>query len=410
MSDRPDILCLTHRVPFPPDKGDRIRTYHILRYLSQRANVHLACLADEPVDVRTRAALAELTSRLAIVPLGRWSRSLRALSSLLVGRTASEGAFRSPRLRTILRDWCEETRFHAVFASASSLVPYLQLPEVRPIPAVIDLIDVDSQKWLDYGAASRGLRSWLYRVEGCRLRRLEQLLPTWARAVTLVSEAEADLYRSFCAQGSVHSVCNGVDLDYFQPQLPTAGPTCVFVGALDYRPNVDGATWFCREVWPELRRRVPDVKVSLVGRNPAPAVYRLAEIDGVEVVGQVPDVRPYVARASVAVVPLQIARGVQNKVLEAMAMEKSVVVSPAALEGLAAKPGVHLVTASTQSEWVGAIQCLLADADMRQCLGGAARLYVEEHHRWARCLDPLSALLDLSVEPAQQMQICHAAL
>src|SRR5437588_285716 len=252
-----NILCLTHRVPFPPDKGDRIRTWHILRYLSQRANVHLACLADEPIDAGARAALAEVTRRIAIVPLGRWSRRLRALGSLLVGRTASVGAFHAPGLRAVLREWCKETRFQAVFASASSLVPYLQLPESRALPAVIDLIDVDSQKWLDYAAASRGLRSRLYRLEGHRLRCLEESLPTWARAVTLVSEAEADLYRSFCAPGPVHAVGNGVDLDYFLPQPPATAPTCVFVGALDYRPNVEGASWFCREVWPELRRRCP---------------------------------------------------------------------------------------------------------------------------------------------------------
>ena len=406
MSDRPDILCLTHRVPFPPDKGDRIRTYHILRYLAQRANVHLACLADEPVDVKTRAALAEFTSRLAIVPLRRLSRNLRTLGSLLIGRTASEGAFRSSKLRTILRGWCDETRFHAVFASASSLVPYLRLPEMRPIPAVIDLIDVDSQKWLDYAAASRGPRSWLYRLEGRRLRGLEESLPTWARAVTLVSEAEADLYRTFCTPGPVHAISNGVDLDYFQPQLPAAEPTCVFVGALDYRPNVDGATWFCREVWPEVRRRCPDAKVSLVGRKPVSAVCRLGAISGIEVVGQVPDVRPYLARASVAVVPLLIARGVQNKVLEAMAMEKAIIASPAALEGLEAKAGVHMLTASTITEWIGAIRCLFADADLRQRLGGAARLFVEDHHRWARCLGLFGSLMDLPKEPAHARQAC----
>jgi sugar transferase (PEP-CTERM/EpsH1 system associated) len=398
MSNRPDILCLIHRVPFPPDKGDRIRTYHILRYLAQRANVHLACLADEPVDEGVRAALTKLTKRLAIVPLGRWSRHLRTLGSLLVGRTASEGAFSAPALRDVVRGWCRDTRFQAVVASASSLVPYVQLAELRDIPAVIDLIDVDSQKWRDYAEASRGPRSWLYALEARRLRCLEQPLPTWARAVTLVSEAEAGLYRKFCAPGQVRAVGNGVDLDYFQPQAPATERRCVFVGALDYRPNVDGATWFCREVWPEVRRRLPDATIALVGRNPAPAVCRLAAIEGVDLIGQVPDVRPHVARASVAVVPLQIARGVQNKVLEAMAMEKAVVVSPPSLEGLAARPGADLLTASSVADWVDAIQRLFADPGLRQRLGTAARAYVEEHHHWDRCLEPFGVLLELPQE------------
>jgi len=228
----PDVLCLTHRVPFPPDKGDRIRTFHILRYLSQRANVHLACLADEPVDAQVRTALQKLIRTLAIVPLGRWSRHLRTLGSLLMGRTASEGAFSAPELRAVVRAWCRQTRFHAVLASASSLVPYLRLPELCGIPAVVDLIDVDSQKWLDYAAASGAPRSWLYRLEGRRLRQLERRLPSWARAVTLVSDAEAALYRQFCTAGPVCAIGNGVDLDYFQPQQAATGPKCIFVGTI----------------------------------------------------------------------------------------------------------------------------------------------------------------------------------
>src|SRR5262249_31571633 len=151
------------------------------------------------------------------------------------------------------------------------------------------------------------------------------------RAVTLVSEAEADLYRTFCAPGEVHAATNGVDLDYFRPQpRQAAEQACVFVGALDYRPNVDAACWFCGEVWPEVPRRRPRAQVWLVGRRPTAAVQRLGEVPGVCVVGQVPDVRPYVARAALAVVPLRIARGVQNKVLEAMAMARPVVASPQA--------------------------------------------------------------------------------
>lgn len=403
---RPNILCLVHRVPFPPDKGDRIRTFHLLQYLSGRANIHLACLADEPVNDYSRAALHNLASRVAIVPLGRWSRRLRIMGSVLRGHTASEGAFSTPKLRDVLCEWCAETRFDAVLASASSLVPYLRLPELRGIPAVIDLIDVDSQKWLDYAAASRGPHSWLYRLEGRRLRGIEKELPSWARAVTLVSEAEADLYRRFCAKGTVRAVGNGVDLDYFQPQPQATAPQCVFVGALDYRPNVDGATWFCREVWPEVRRRRPDARLSLVGRNPAPAVCRLAAIPGVELVGQVPDVRPYVTQAAVAVVPLQIARGVQNKVLEALAMSRAAVVSPQSLEGLGAQAGVDLLAASSVSEWVESILRLFADPGLRLQLGVAGRRYVEENHRWDRCLEPFGPLLGLPSKSTQGKRKC----
>jgi sugar transferase (PEP-CTERM/EpsH1 system associated) len=398
MNDRrhANVLYLVHRVPYPPDKGDRIRAFQLLRYLSRHADVHLACLADEPVEAHTLDVLRQYARRVSIVPLGRWSRWVRALGSLAAGRTVSDGAFRSPELRAVLREWVGDTRFDAAVASASSLVPYLRLPEFRSVPAVIDLVDVDSQKWLDYAEASRGPRAWLYRLEGRRLRRLEQTLPTWARAITLVTQAEVDLYRGFASGGVVRAVGNGVDLQYFQPQEQDTEPACVFVGALDYRPNVDGACWFCREVWPEIQRRRPDAKTYLVGRRPVPAVRRLAELPGIEVVGQVPDVRPYLARAAVVVAPLQIARGVQNKVLEALAMAKATVASPLALEGLTAEAGVHLLQASSGPGWVEAILRLLADPSLRQQLGTAGRRFVEAHHHWDRCLEPFRALLGLA--------------
>jgi sugar transferase (PEP-CTERM/EpsH1 system associated) len=273
---------------------------------------------------------------------------------------------------------------------------------LQDVPAVIDLIDVDSQKWLDYAEADRGPRAWLYRTEGCRLRRLERGIADWARAVTLVSEAEAELYHRSCPGASAHAISNGVDLDAFRPGPgPLAGEQgCVFVGALDYRPNVDGAIWFSREVWPEIRRHHPRATLALVGRRPTPAVRRLAEQPGIEVVGQVPDVRPYVAKAAVALAPLRIARGIQNKVLEALAMGKAVVASPQALVGLRAQPGVHALAASTPREWADAVSRLLENESLRQQLGSAGRRYVEDHHRWDTCLEPFATLLGLPTELA----------
>ena len=391
----PAVLCLAHRTPYPPDKGDRIRTYHLLRFLAGRARVHLACLADEPAGEEVEAGLRRFCERVAVVPVGRWARKARALLSLARGGTATEGAFDSPGLRRVVRQWAREVPYHAALVSASSLVPYLRLPELARVPAVIDLMDVDSQKWLDYAAAGRGPSAWLYRTEGRRLRRLEEDLPAWARAVTLVGEAEADLYRAFCRPGTVRAVTNGVDLDYFRPGPAADGPGCVFVGALDYLPNVDGSTWFCREVWPEVLRRRPGAKLLLVGRRPAPAVRRLADLPGVELVGQVPDVRPHVYRAAVTVVPLRIARGIQNKALESLAMARPTVVSSPVLGGLRAEPGTHLLRADAPAEWVEAVLRLFDDRELGRRLGVAGRRYVEENHRWEVCLAPFAELLGL---------------
>jgi sugar transferase (PEP-CTERM/EpsH1 system associated) len=396
-ASRPRILYVTHRVPFPPDKGDRIRCFHILRFLAARADVYLVSLADEPLHADAEAVLGQLCREVRVVPLDsrRWLRSLCSLAS---GRTVSEGAFWSPEVSRILRSWARQMRFDATLASASSVAPYLMQPSLRECPAVIDLMDVDSQKWLDYGSSTRAPRSWLYRLEGTRLRRLERQLAQWARAVLLVAQSEADLFHRHCPGGQVHAVTNGVDLDYFVPASSAAEEParCVFVGALDYLPNVDGTTWFCREVWPEVRRRWPQARLALVGRSPTPEVQALAGIAGVEVVGPVPDVRPQVARASVTVVPLRIARGVQNKVLESLAMGKATVVSPPPLGGLGVAPGEHLLLARSTAEWVDCLTQLFQGPALRRQLGVAGRAYAERHHSWDHCLAPLIGLLGLS--------------
>jgi sugar transferase (PEP-CTERM/EpsH1 system associated) len=395
----PNLLYLVHRVPYPPDKGDRIRSFHVLRFLARRANVSLACLADEPVPDATVSALRRHCRRLAIVPLGRWSRWLRGLGSFLRGRTISEGVFLAPTLTTVLRGWTRGTSFDVSLASASSLVGYLRMEELRCVPAVVDLIDVDSQKWLDYAAACRGPRAFLYCTEGRRLRRLEQSLASWARAATLVSTAEADLFRGFSPWDGIHAVTNGVDLDYFGPSHPPEiEDGCVFVGALDYRPNIDAACWFCRDIWPAIHRRRPDTRLRLVGRRPVPVVRSLGDLPGVDVIGQVADVRPYLIQSAIAVVPLRIARGMQNKVLEALAMAKPVVASPQALAGLSDQPGLPALSAVSPEDWSHTILALLADQARRRQLGQAGRCYVEENHAWERCLAPFAPLLGLDCE------------
>jgi len=413
---RPRVLVLTHRVPFPPDKGDRIRTYHILKWLSSRALIDLVCLADEPVDEPTLAGLNGLCNRFEVIPhqgLGRWAR---ALWSFARGGTVSEGVFDSPALRSLINRWAKTHDYDAVLASASSLVPYLRQGPLREIPAVIDLVDVDSQKWLDY--AGKGLKpmDWVYRAEGRRLRRVEREIAGWARALTLVSEAETSLYRESCGVevGPVHAISNGVDFHYYHPDAASSSESdssknCVFVGALDYRPNVDGAVWFCREVWQEIRRRVPEATLSLVGRRPVPAVQRLAtECPGVVLVGQVPDVRPFVAKAALAVVPLRLARGVQNKVLEALAMRKAVISSPQAVAGVKAVRGRDLLVASSPEEWAESVSGLLGNPVRRTELGHAGRRYVEENHCWETCLNPFGPLFGFQEEPVEALSTSGA--
>lgn len=404
---QPAILFVAHRVPYPPDKGDRIRTYNILKFLARRARVHLACLADEPVSLEQRANLESLCERVAIIRVGA-SRWLGALASLARGGTVTEGAFASSELERTIRGWSSTTRYHSCLVSSSGLARYACLPELGEARAVVDLIDVDSQKWLDY-AAQGGPTSWLYRLEGRRLRALEKDLDQRFHGAIVVSEAEAALYRQFGSAAFIHAIPNGVDLEYFRPQEVSETTGCVFVGAMDYKPNALGAVFFCQEVWPALYRHRPDACCLVVGRRPTPAVQALATIPGVEVVGPATDVRAYVASTNVVIAPLQIARGIQNKVLEGLAMGKAVVTSSPALAGLKARPGEHLLCADEPSQWVEKIQMLWRDADLRRRLGAAGRRFVEENHRWEITLKPLASLLGLPDDPVKVSTMAQPA-
>ncbi|MCC7087147.1 MAG: TIGR03087 family PEP-CTERM/XrtA system glycosyltransferase [Pirellulales bacterium] len=396
---RPKILYLTHRVPYPPNRGDRIRSYHTLKYLAERATVDLACLADEPVEDGSIDVLAGLCRRAAIAPLGKLDRWRRALASLARGRSATEGLFYCPQLFRTLAKWSVDTQYDAVLAFCSSMTPYLDAGRLPDMPTFVDLVDVDSQKWFDYAELAHWPKSWLYRLEGRRVRRLEQQLAARSNAVFVVSENEANVLRSFCPNRDIHSIPNGVDLDYFKPsqykQEPT-DPECVFVGALDYRANIDGVTWFCRDVWPQVRAKHPTARLKLVGRCPSDAVRQLAKLPGADVAADVPDVRPYLHSAQVVIAPLRIARGVQNKVLEAFAAAKPVVATSAALVGIPATAGEHVYQADDPAQWLTALSELFAQPARRQQLAAAARRFAAAHYDWSTCLSPLESILSLA--------------
>jgi len=397
--NRPRILYLAHRAPTAPDRGDRIRSYHWLTRLAREADVWLATCADEPLTQVEAARLEALCERTAIATVAGRGRWLRGASRLALGGTATEGLFWSADLKQQVDAWSKEVSFDAALVFCSSMGAYLP----RSLPAervVLDLVDVDSEKWHNYAARARGPARWLFDLEGRRLRSLEQKLAARSHAVALVSEAEAQLFRGIAPSTPVFGVPNGVDLDYFHATQSdeAEGRTCVFVGALDYRANIDAVTWFCHEAWPEVRRRQPQATLLLVGRKPTVAVRQLDSIAGVRVVGQVPDVRPYLEQATVAVAPLRIARGIQNKVLEAAAMSRAVVVSPAALEGLELQPGREVELAEDPREWGERISALMNDAPRRRALAMAARRHVEAKHSWQACFEPLARLLGLRRE------------
>jgi sugar transferase (PEP-CTERM/EpsH1 system associated) len=381
------LLFIAHRVPYPPDKGERVRAFHGIVALAEHFSVTLAALAHSDGDVAAASELGRWCEKILTGRAGGRLGFVRGAISAAAGRSATEGFFRNNcLLRTLVGEAGREP-FDLVFGYSSSTLPYaLSVPAAA---RVMDLVDVDSAKWASYAQAARGPRRWLYRREARAVCALEERAVQRCDAVLLVSAAETQALGE--AGRRVTPIGNGVDTEYFasQPAPADGPPGLVFTGTMDYRPNIEGVSWFVREVWPGLRAEVPDATFTIVGRDPTRPVRQLAEVAGVAVTGAVPDVRPYLAAAAVAVCPLLIARGIQNKILEAMAMGQAVVASSGALEGLDVAVGTEAQRADAPEEWVELIVGLLRDDASRRAMERAARLRVVAGYTWSGRMAPL---------------------
>ncbi|MBF0624387.1 MAG: TIGR03087 family PEP-CTERM/XrtA system glycosyltransferase [Magnetococcales bacterium] len=343
-----DCLFLSHRIPYPPDKGDKIRSYRLFRHVAQRFRVHLGTFIDDPADqvhgetVRAMAGgdcrILELDPRLA-----RW----RGLTGLLTGQPLTLPYLYRTELARWVRGILAREEVQLVVVYSSGMAPYVLGP-IRQ-RRVMDFVDADSQKWAQYARRQRGPLAWIYRREATRLLAFEQEVVRQFDAALFVSRAEADLFCSLAPElaGRVDHYDNGVDAAYFSPLLdypdpyPPGGPVVVFTGAMDYWPNVEAVTWFAAAVLPRIRAVRPGVRLAVVGSRPAPAVTALVRDPGILVTGRVPDVRPYLAHAALAVAPMRLGQGIQNKVLEAMAMAKPVLATGKAMEGVRLCPGLE---------------------------------------------------------------------
>jgi sugar transferase (PEP-CTERM/EpsH1 system associated) len=398
-----DLLLLIHRIPYPPNKGDKIRSYHLLKHLAQHYRVHLATFVDDPDDWQHVPYVQSLCASSHFAGMKPLLARVRSLAGLVKNRSLSLEYYRDAGLAR----WVDRTvaahGIERVLVFSSPMAQYAD--RYRAARRVVDFCDVDSDKWRQYAEQKSFPMSWIYRYEARQLLDYERQVARDYDASLFVSKPEAELFRRLAPESSpkIGYFSNGVDTDYFSPEQTHASPyaagerALVFTGAMDYWPNIDAVKWFADEVFPALRRRDSALRFYIVGSRPAPAVQALAQQDGVVVTGTVPDVRPYIAHAAVAVAPLRIARGVQNKVLEAMAMATPVVVSPQALEGIDAVPGDELVLAEDAPAFVDAITTLLAGLDgAGAAIGRAARARVQRQYSWSSNLACIGESLECS--------------
>lgn len=381
---------LVHRIPYPPNKGDKIRSYQMLRHLAQHYDVVLATFVDDPDDWRHAGVVREMCVDAYFGALRPWEARLRCLAALARREPLSLAWYRDENMAQWVSAAVARERIRRIVVFSSAMAQYAQ-PYVSA-RRVIDFCDVDSDKWRQYARARRAPASWLYRHEASRLLAYEREVARQCDAVLFVSGPEAQLFRSLAPESAAKTghFNIGVDSTFFSPTRQYPSPydpgaePIVFCGAMDYWPNVDAASWFAREVLPLVRRVRPRAVFYIVGARPLPQVQRLARAGVVHVTGTVADVRPYVAHAAVSVAPLRIARGVQTKVLEAMSMAKTVVVSPQALNGIEAIPDRELLLADGAAAFAAQVMRALGQPDAR--MGRAARLAIRRRYAWSTSL------------------------
>jgi sugar transferase (PEP-CTERM/EpsH1 system associated) len=390
------ILFLAHRLPFPPDKGDKIRAFHFLRHLTANHDVWLGAGADDPSDFERFDPASAGCREVCIASLGKARRTLSMLGALASGAPLSVARFRHARLGRWIRHVLTEIRPEIVFVYSSAMAQYVvgrMLPGTR---LVVDFVDADAEKWRAYADHARAPLRAAYAREYRRLVAFERRVLSVASAGVLVSETERRLMSRFLPDGKakLRVIPNGVDTDYFAPG-PSAddGRSIVFCGRMDYQPNIDGARWFVHEVLPIVRQVQPDAVFRIVGAAPTRAVHALGDLAGVEVIGAVSDVRPFLAQAAVVIAPLRIARGIQNKVLEAMAAARPVVATPQALDGIAATIGRDVLQGAGAAGFAHAVGSILAGQAPAD-LGACARQFVLGRNQWPAQFRALDALLE----------------
>ncbi len=390
-----NVLYLCHRIPFPPDKGEKIRAFHQLAAIAERHSVDLFTLSDEGNCEAARKELGRYCRNVTVAGINPRLGRLLSLPYLLTKKPLTLPYFYSAELQTKVRQALAGRSYDRIFVYCSAMAQYVD--PAYGIPTLVDFVDVDSDKWAQYAGRSRFPFSLVYRREGRRLREFERKIGESASCILISTEREARLAGEFIPPSRIRVVSNGVDTDFFAAPAGEAGPRgpgIIFVGDMAYFPNQDAAIFFAREVLPLVRKTVPEASFTVVGRNPSPNVRALAQIPGVEVTGYVSDVRTYLAKALVSVAPFSIAAGIQNKILEAMACEVPVVGTPRAVQGLSSGVAGLVETGEGATQLAERVVRFLKEPGFARERGRESRRQVLDDYSWRAASDSLLQLIE----------------
>ncbi|MDO6709178.1 TIGR03087 family PEP-CTERM/XrtA system glycosyltransferase [Aliiglaciecola sp. 2_MG-2023] len=390
---KPPLLFLCHRIPFPPNKGDKIRSFNMLKVLSEQFDIYLGSFVDDPYDWQYASKLDKYCKQVFLLGQNKTWAKVKGLTAFITGKSISEPYYANSKMQRWVNKTLDQQNITQVFIYSSVMAMYTSAHS-KSIHQVVDYVDVDSDKWRQYAENKSGIAKWVYHREHHKLQAFETRVCERSQCALFVSDPEADLFKQQLADtqfNKVQGLLNGVDVEYFSPDSEmepiSLNVDVVFTGAMDYWANVDAVIWFVNHVWPSVRRRYPKASFYVVGGNPTAQILSLNNTDGIVVTGRVKDVRPFIRLAKVSVAPLQIARGIQNKVLEALAMAKPVVATNMAIEGIDAK-NAHIKVTDDAELFCSAV-CDYLDSKTEV---PESRQWIMENLQWTATMGKLPAL------------------
>tara|TARA_B110000467_G_C18302024_1_gene472033 strand:+ start:201 stop:1475 length:1275 start_codon:yes stop_codon:yes gene_type:complete len=390
------LLFLCHRIPFPPNKGDKIRSFNLLKKLSEQFDVHLGCFIDDPFDKQYAASLNKYCASVFHLDQNKTLSKIKGLTGFLTNKPITLPYYFDRKMQQWTDRIVAQENIQKIFVYSSSMAQYVQKEMFTSLDRVIDFVDVDSDKWRQYAEKKTGVSRWFFNREHRLLARVEDEICAQFNHSLFVSSDEAQLFsdrQPLAQQQKIHGLLNGVDVDFFNPKakftqepLVPKKPFISFTGAMDYWANIDAVLWFVEQVWPLILDKEPQAIFCVVGGNPSNDVVALAKNNtNIVITGRVHDVRPFIAQATCVVAPLQIARGIQNKVLEAMSLNKAIVVTSMAMEGINSDVGDGVVICDKADTYAQACLAFLN----KQELILTNRQWIKNNFTWKKTLQPL---------------------
>lgn len=391
------LLFLCHRIPFPPNKGDKIRSFNILKVLAKDYDIYLACFVDDPYDWQYTEHLESLCKATLFVKQNKFGSKIKGLKAFLLNTAISLPYYFSRKMQNWVSSKIQLHNIERVFVYSSVMAQYVDLEEIAGLTTIVDFVDVDSDKWRQYSESKTGIAKWIYNREFDKLAEFETKVAQLAKHSLFVSPQEAELFRKQIPVDvgkNVHGILNGVDTQFFDPKSNNIERLnekidVVFTGAMDYWANVDAVLWFSKKIWPLIRSKYPEATFYIVGGGPGTSVLALNGMQGITVTGRVKDVRPYILESKVIVAPMQIARGIQNKVLEGMAMAKPVVATTMAIEGIAGRnehvkiTNDHIAFSDHVADYMGEVSN-----------ANESREWIMQHLQWHATLADLTSMFE----------------